>query len=65
MARDMIQLTEDAGLIHRWTFNANRPIKFATVAQPSLVGAETQKSVFVCFLAHLLVPPGTVREHTA
>ena len=41
MARDMIQLTEDAGLIHRWTFSANRPVKFATVPQPSLVGAET------------------------
>ena len=41
MARDMIQLTEDAGLIHRWTFGANRPVKFATVPQPSLVGAET------------------------
>jgi hypothetical protein len=41
MARDMIQLAEDAGLIHRWTFRANSPIKFATVAQPSLVRAET------------------------
>jgi hypothetical protein len=41
MARDMIQLTEDAGLIHRWTFGANRPVKFATVPQASLVGTET------------------------
>lgn len=40
MARDMIQLTEDAGLIHRWSFGANRPVKFATVPQPSLVGTE-------------------------
>lgn len=41
MARDMIQLTEEAGLIHRWSFGANRPVKFATVPQPSLVGSET------------------------
>ncbi len=41
MARDMIQLTESDGLIHRWSFGANRPVKFATVPQPSLVGAET------------------------
>ncbi len=41
MARDMIQLTEDAGLIHRWSFGANRPVKFATVPQPSLAGTET------------------------
>jgi hypothetical protein len=38
MARDMIQLTEGAGLIYRWTFGSNRPVKFATVPQPSLVG---------------------------
>lgn len=38
MARDMIQLTEDAGLIHRWSFGSNKPVKFATVPQPSLVG---------------------------
>lgn len=41
IARDMIQLTEGDGLIHRWTFGANRPVKFATVPQPSLVGTET------------------------
>jgi hypothetical protein len=38
MARDMIQLTEGAGLIYRWTFGSNRPVKFATIPQPSLVG---------------------------
>jgi hypothetical protein len=39
MARDMIQLTEGAGLIYRWTFGSNRPVKFATIPQPSLVGS--------------------------
>jgi hypothetical protein len=48
VARDMIQLTEDAGLIHRWSFGANRPVKFATVPQPLLVGAEARNSVSVC-----------------
>jgi len=38
MARDMIQLTEGAGLIYRWTFGSNKPVKFATIPQPSLVG---------------------------
>ncbi len=40
MARDMIQLTEGAGLIHRWTFGGNRPVKFATIPQPTLIGSE-------------------------
>ena len=34
MARDLIQLAEDAGLIHRWSIAVNRPVKFATRPQP-------------------------------
>ena len=41
MARDMIQLTEGDGLIHRWTFGGNRPVKFATIPQATLIDSET------------------------
>jgi hypothetical protein len=41
MARDMIQLAEDAGLIHRWSFGANRPVKFATILQTKATLLET------------------------
>jgi hypothetical protein len=34
LAKDQLQLAEDAGLVHRWSFGANRPVKFATVSQP-------------------------------
>jgi hypothetical protein len=39
MAKLQLQLAEDAGLVYRWSFGANRPVKFATVPQsePSLV----------------------------
>lgn len=42
MARDMIQLAEDAGMIHRWTFGASRPVKFATHPQTALPGLEAK-----------------------
>jgi hypothetical protein len=41
MARDMIQLVEEAVLIHRWSFGANRPVKFATVLQTKATLLET------------------------
>jgi len=31
-----LQRAEDAGLIHRWTFGANRPVQFATIGQCAL-----------------------------
>lgn len=33
-----LQRAEDAGLIHRWTFGANRPVQFATIGQCALPG---------------------------
>jgi hypothetical protein len=34
LAKLQLQLAEDAGLVYRWSFGANRPVKFATVLQP-------------------------------
>ena len=33
-ARTLLRLAEENGQIHRWTYGANQPIKFATVPQP-------------------------------
>ena len=32
-AKDLLQISEDVGLIHRWNFGANQRVKFATVLQ--------------------------------
>jgi hypothetical protein len=34
LAKEQLQLAEDAGLIYRWSYGANRPVKFATQSQP-------------------------------
>jgi AAA domain len=36
LAKDLLQTSEDAGLIHRWKFGANQRVKFATVSQPEI-----------------------------
>ena len=33
-ATELIRQAESQGLIYRWTFGANRPVKFATIEQP-------------------------------
>ena len=33
-ARSLLRLAEEAGKIHRWTYGANQPVKFATAPQP-------------------------------
>lgn len=33
LAKELLQLAEDGNLIHRWSFGANRPVKFATQSQ--------------------------------
>ncbi|MEQ1829434.1 MAG: AAA family ATPase, partial [Pirellula sp.] len=41
LAKDLLNRAEDAGLAFRWTFGASRPIKFATVPQPTLIPNES------------------------
>lgn len=37
LSKDLLKLAEDAGLVHRWLFGGNRPVKFSTQPQPELV----------------------------
>jgi hypothetical protein len=37
LSKELLKLAEDAGLVHRWLFGGNRPVKFSTQPQPELI----------------------------